>query len=263
MGVGLDGASPAWQVVAASTVGTRHAAAQQVCDDANAHWQDGSGLVLVAADGAGSASRAAEGARLAAEVAQAAAVRLLGAGPPDRDAAGTGLQAVLLAARQALDDLAAGDGDPSAGQATVAELATTLTVVLAWPELLGVAQVGDGAVVVRRDGAKLELLLGPEPREYVNETTFLTSPAFLDSAQIVVAEATEVTGIAVMTDGLQLLALDLAARTPHSPFFEPLFAFAGGNGDLDGELGAFLGSESVCARTDDDKTLLLAVRRTG
>jgi hypothetical protein len=262
MGVGLGGGPHDWRVVAASTVGVRHAAAQEVCEDANAHWQDGTGLVLVAADGAGEATRAADGARLAVRAARAEAVGLLGAGAPDRDTAEQGLRQLLLEARRALG-LAAAEA-PAAGPAALAELATTLTVVVAWPGLLGAVQVGDGAVVLRRENGGLELLLAPEPREYVNETTFLTSPAFPDTAQIVVGDVADVTGIAVMTDGLHRLALDLAAGMPHPPFFDPLFAFArDGGGDPDGELGAFLASEAVCARTDDDKTLLLAIRHAG
>jgi hypothetical protein len=256
MGVGLDDRADAWQVVAASTVGSRHAAAERPCDDANAHWQDAGGLVLLAADGAGSAPRAADGARSAVAAAQAEAIGLLGAvSSDDHDATRAGLTRLLVAAREALVARAAED------HAAPGDLATTLTVVLLASETVAVAQVGDGAVVLRRAAGQFELLVGPEHGEYVNETTFLTSDAYLDSAQIVVADARGVSGVAAMTDGLHVVALDLAARAPHPPFFEPLFGFAAGDGAPDQDLAAFLGSELVCARTDDDKTLVLAVRR--
>jgi hypothetical protein len=256
MGVGLGDRADAWQVVAASTVGSRHAAAQRPCDDAHGHWQDPQGLVLLAADGAGSAPRAADGARSAVEAARAEAIPLLGTvGSEDRGTTRAGLTQVLMAAREALVALAAED------DAAPGDLATTLTVVLLAPRTIAVAQVGDGAVVLRRDPGQFELLVGPDHGEFVNETTFLTSDAFLDAAQITVADASGVSGVAVMTDGLHVVALDLAAHAPHPPFFEPLFAFAAGDGALDDDLAAFLGSESVCARTDDDKTLVLAVRR--
>ena len=70
--------------------------------------------------------------------------------------------------------------------------------------------------------------------------------------------------VAAFTDGIQRLALNLAANTAHAPFFAPLFAAlesaAPEHEDrLQSALAAFLGSTSVNARTDDDKTLALAV----
>jgi hypothetical protein len=56
-----------------------------------------------------------------------------------------------------------------------------------------------------------------------------------------------------------MLALDMARREPHPPFFQPLFAFAQRADASQSELLAFLDSERVCARTEDDKTLVLAV----
>jgi len=70
--------------------------------------------------------------------------------------------------------------------------------------------------------------------------------------------------VAVMTDGLLRLVLDLTRNQPHQPFFQPLLAFAAQVSNADegaAQLTAFLGSERVCARTDDDKTLVLAARQ--
>jgi len=72
----------------------------------------------------------------------------------------------------------------------------------------------------------------------------------------------ELAGLALMSDGLSRLALQLPAYTPHAPFFIPLWAFAAqaGMGNLaNQELAAFLASDRVCARTDDDKSLVIAV----
>jgi len=71
--------------------------------------------------------------------------------------------------------------------------------------------------------------------------------------------------LAVMTDGIERLALDFAAFVPHSPFFEgvskPVAAsgIGGADSDLSRKLAAYLASDAVNARTDDDKTLILAV----
>jgi len=69
--------------------------------------------------------------------------------------------------------------------------------------------------------------------------------------------------VALLTDGLQMLALNFAARKPHAPFFEPLFTALRGAvspDDLVVPLRAFLDSDAVNSRTDDDKTLVLATR---
>ena len=68
---------------------------------------------------------------------------------------------------------------------------------------------------------------------------------------------------ALLTDGLQLLALNFAKRSAHTAFFAPFFTTlraAPEPTDLVVDLRAFLDSSSVNSRTDDDKTLLLATR---
>jgi hypothetical protein len=71
--------------------------------------------------------------------------------------------------------------------------------------------------------------------------------------------------VALLTDGLQGLALRFSTREAHGPFFEPMFARLrrereGEPKGLGKELRAFLGSAPVNQRTDDDKTLVLATR---
>jgi hypothetical protein len=67
-----------------------------------------------------------------------------------------------------------------------------------------------------------------------------------------------------LTDGLQRLALDFTARTPHLPFFQPLFAALRAAPDVEslaGPFREFLDSQRINERTDDDKTLVLAISR--
>ena len=69
--------------------------------------------------------------------------------------------------------------------------------------------------------------------------------------------------VAAMSDGLVGLALARPAGTPHAPFFEPLLTFNARVAEPEvarEQLAAFLASERVCARTDDDKTLVLVTR---
>ena len=218
------------------------------CQDAHAIVATADVLVIAVADGAGSASRSELGARVAADAAAEFVLRSWQSG----HCADIVREALVFGRASLLE--AAGDGDPS-------ELATTLTVVMADGARVATAQVGDGAVVVRK--ADRYELLGPVERgEFLNETCFLTSSAWEEELRVDVISTNEdeqeVDGIAVMTDGLQLLALGLPAGDPHPGFFRPMFDWLAQQTPDPDELTAFLQSERVCARTDDDKTLVLA-----
>jgi hypothetical protein len=68
-------------------------------------------------------------------------------------------------------------------------------------------------------------------------------------------------GLVLFSDGLQSLALNLASASPFAPFFAPFLQALADPFDSDATsagLAAFLDSARVCARTDDDKTLLAA-----
>jgi hypothetical protein len=144
------------------------------------------------------------------------------------------------------------------------ELATTLILVVATPHLVAALQVGDGAAVVEDGTGTLLALVTPSSGEYINETTFLTSPEALQTAQVGVWHGVA-RHIAAFSDGLQMLALQMPAGLPHAPFFTPLFRFMAGvtdATDAQEQLAAFISSARVRERTDDDITLLLAARRT-
>ena len=69
--------------------------------------------------------------------------------------------------------------------------------------------------------------------------------------------------LALTTDGLLRLAFKLPEYEPSPQFFEPLLAYMATMDDAKqagADLAAFLSSDRVCARTDDDKTLLLAAK---
>jgi hypothetical protein len=69
--------------------------------------------------------------------------------------------------------------------------------------------------------------------------------------------------LALFSDGLQMLALKMPEGTPHAPFFGPLFRFAASaeeDGPAVGTMEAFLRSPRVTQRTDDDLTLVIAIR---
>jgi hypothetical protein len=215
-------------------------------------------LVAVAADGAGTSGRASDGARLACEAILHQA-DLWGA-----DAKTTlrsfGRKEVLAwveAARQRISEVAVSQGLDRR------EFSCTLLVALVDDTAAVFFQIGDGAIVYGDLQGAYRPALWPQSGEYANTTWFVTDEDAAERVQSVAAEG--VHEVALLTDGLQSLALRLASREAHGPFFEPLFArlrreaHAAPDG-LMGELRAFLDSPPVNRRTDDDKTLVLATR---
>ena len=221
---------------------------------------------MAVADGAGSAPRAAEGSTCAVETAVTLVHdHLIGKPFPDTVEAWEGfLTIVFCEVREALEQLttASTRGARGAGamQGMLRELATTLLVAVFTAKWCAIAQVGDGAVVVRRSDLKFETITTPDHGEYVNQTSFLTDANYLAEIQYAIGRADDVAGAALFTDGIERLALVTATNEAFAPFFRPLFTFAD-QPDADGEeIERFLYSDQVCERTDDDKTLVLAIR---
>ena len=124
------------------------------------------------------------------------------------------------------------------------------------------AQLGDGAIVFRQ-AHDYRVAFWPEPAEYANETNFLTDDHAIASIQFDTFNET-INEVAALTDGLQRLALDFGDRTAYAGFFEPLFDELRRSEDpksLSKPFRLFLDSERVNNRTDDDKTLVLAIRQ--
>ena len=241
-------------------MGRSHAATQTGCQDA-VHWRRLGPLreILVAAvaDGASSARLGRAGAEVAAVAAVDAAADLLAGGAPaDADAWRERVRQVLLHARQAVLSEAA------ARNVSADDLATTLVLVFTSAEWSAAGQVGDGAVVVADAAGRLAAMTAPARGEYANSTTFLTAPEAEEASQLV-AWPGRVAHVAAFSDGLQMLALNLASGAPHAPFFEPLFNLLPNAPDertAAAHLREFLASPRVTERTDDDLTLFLGAR---
>lgn len=247
-------------MIGASVQGTSHQQTQLPCQDAYACRLSPLGDLLIAvADGAGSAARADEGASIAVVSALDALEAYVVQNPLPDDTAGWQalLHTIFQTVCQALADYAA---------ATVADLhnfATTLTCVVASTRMLVVGQIGDGVVIASTNRENLFTAAHPQRGEYANETMFITSEIALDTI-VVQVYPVAVQALAVMTDGLIRLAMQLPAYQPAPRFFQPLLAFIAEVEDLaqaEHALTAFLASERVTSRTDDDKTLVLAYRQ--
>lgn len=251
-------AAARWRIIAASVPGTSHLQNALPCQDAHAfRVLPGGELLAAVSDGAGSAALSQAGAHLAVEQTLAALEVLCQYGAPEDEAewqaAITGLFDKI---HQKLADCA------NAANAPLRAFAATLTCALVKGDWLIVGQIGDGAAIAEGAGGVYFLAARPQRGEYANEAYFLTQPDAAHCA-VVYAARRPVRALALTTDGLLRLALKLPAYEPHPPFFQPLLTFARQVTDetrAQAELADFLASERVCTRTDDDKTLLLAVR---
>jgi len=255
-----------WRVLGASVCGTSHQKRSQPCQDAWAATIRDDGFLLVAvADGAGSAARSRDGATCAVEAAIAYLANLTfpdltnqqtcDKEEPDLEPTWEPLlREALTTAKTAVVEQAEAAGLPPR------DYASTLILLVASPAGVAVAQIGDGAAVMMDESGTLMALTQPQQGEYANQTTFLTSEGAIAQAEISL-QPIPAQGIALFSDGLQRLALQMPEGTPHNGFFSPLFQFINQDLELDGanaQLQDFLTSPRVSQRTDDDLTLVLA-----
>lgn len=245
-----------WQVIATSVCGTSHEKREQPCQDAHYWdiWLEDT-LVAAVADGAGSAVLGEVGARIASQtVVETICAQETKPQLEDEEGWKTLLIHALKAAQMAVER------EATTRKMMIRDLATTLILVIATPELVAAAQVGDGAVVIGYKEGNILTLTAPQQGEYLNETHFLISPGALIMPQIAVWRGI-LEHVSIFSDGLQMLALKMPDGTPYSPFFSPLFQFVAEvteQAQAEEQLSAFLRSQRITERTDDDLTLLLA-----
>lgn len=248
-----------WALASAAAVGSSHLRAATPCQDA--YLVEVLPLVLgepalmaFVADGAGSAAQAERAAHAAVQSAAAYCrqhAETIGATFDEAF-----ITQLVRACRDAMGAMATAEGIP------LREFACTLLGVLAFRDHTLAFQIGDGGIVLDH-GQGLALAITPMSGEYVNMTHFLID----DDAEtrVAVQASARVERLALFSDGLQRLALSLQDLVPHVPFFAPFFQTlakpAGPTREqLDQALAQFLSSDKVNARTDDDKTLILACR---
>ena len=141
------------------------------------------------------------------------------------------------------------------------EFAATLCLAIIAPDTSYFLQIGDGAIILG-NGSLYGVVFWPQSGEYANSTNFLTSDEYAKQLEFF-ATPTKCSNVALMTDGIERIALRFDIQTPHTPFFDPLFRALGSATDVDSlneGLRGFLSSDSVQLRSDDDKTLVLATR---
>ena len=253
---------PGWRYAKAAVAGTRHAAEGRGCEDFAAARLIGTvrGNVLAACvcDGAGSSLQAATGAKVAAEAfLNVASDRLRDAGGVISEA---DLGDFLSFAALALTLRAFTENHPAR------DYATTLVAALVADTWSAFVQIGDGAIVVPSAEGRWELAFEPQRGTYANETYFLTDEDARQRAHVSL-RSHGVAEVSLFSDGLERLLIREAAGSPVADaFFNEMLpavrksTAAGEDLVLANALAAYLSSAAINARTDDDKSLILASR---
>lgn len=250
-----------WVWAAASVRGTSHVNSNTRKQDAFrcATVDKKKGVLLsVVCDGAGSASMGGQGASLATRVVMGCARQYFAkttALPADEEIwswIDNARDRIFVAAEKR--ELSARD------------FATTVILLIATSKGTVCGHIGDGAAVIKpSDGDAWTALSWPAHGEYASATFFLTDDP---TPQLRVSRTDQrMSAAAIFTDGIERLALDFASKQPHQPFFRNIIGplnnckAKGSDKPLSSALAGFLNSERVNARTDDDKTLVLAVAK--
>lgn len=251
-----------WRHIAQSLQGSSHTAEGTPCQD-NARVRvlgsgDAAALVACVADGAGTAAHSSEGSQLACEAVIENAAKFFESHGSwnvfDEKVAIGWCEDARHRIKQAAE----------ARSCSTREFATTLCVAILGPRQAYFFQIGDGAIILRAGGV-YGVVFWPQSGEYANSTNFLTAEEFRRHLEFLASPA-HFSDVALFTDGLERLALQFDTKTPHPPFFSPLFDVLRATDDcerLGDDLRRFLQSHSVRARSDDDTTLILASRVSG
>jgi hypothetical protein len=247
-----------WRYMRAQAVGTSHLRAKMPCQDRLACelLADGS-LIAALSDGAGSAARAERG----AEIAVGTIIDYLKLGlAQERTDFIPLLREAAVTARDSIEAEADREGVP------LRHYACTLLSIVLTSRGGAALQLGDGVIVVGTGEGEWAWMFWPQRGEFANATFFLTDEGSYNRFEIDTIDSF-VTDVALMSDGLEPLALQYASQVVYNPFFKGMFRpllAAKGCGEitlLSDSLKQFLSSERVGSRTDDDVSLILATRR--
>ncbi|WP_299410452.1 PP2C family serine/threonine-protein phosphatase [Acaryochloris sp. IP29b_bin.148] len=251
----------AWRAIVHSAIGTRHQQKQLPCQDYGSYVLQGDTIIGAVADGAGSAKFSDVGAQLAVKT----ALNTLGQQSDEWSAIDVqrmNAEANLFFTEMIQAVIAALHAEAETGEYHVRELGCTLLSFIATPHWLACMQIGDGFIVTQSEQMdSFDLLFEPSKGEYINETVFVTSEDAVAYMQVSV-RAGHHPFVCAATDGLEKVAIRFHDWQAFAPFFRPFLEClrsVSAAEDRQAYLEAFLESDRLNAKTDDDKTLLLCL----
>jgi hypothetical protein len=249
-----------WRYIYSSVKGTSHSASGTPCQDYAScrDWPEKGIFAAVVADGAGSASHAEQGAALACSVALSLIEDYLQEDSPLSEFSQDQAEAWTAQIAEKISK------EAQAAGLSPRDFACTFLMAVVGETSGFFLQVGDGAIVVALE-EDYTPVFWPQSGEYVNATYFVTDQEVIQHLQFKVL-VESISEVALLSDGLQMLALQFSEKSAYTPFFRPMFAqlalaSVGHAEQLSLPLANFLNSEPVNSRTDDDKTLVLATLR--
>ena len=221
----------------------------------------GPAAVMAVSDGAGSARYSQHGSQAACIAGVSNLTRQLNRNPAiatKEHLMRSALQRAVRSARRGVTETAS-RSHPASPLAPVNEYACTMMLMLAGARFVGVAHVGDGCVVAG-NGEEWRTLSEPDNGEFANETRFLTNPRNLP--RVTVASGIDINCVAVITDGLQDVALSRGS-VPHDRFWTPLYRALNRSSSPapHAVLDTLLRKVADAGRATDDCTIAVCVRK--
>ena len=249
-----------WKWIGKSVTGSSHTKNKKGCED-NIRYgllATGTGEVLIccASDGAGSARYAAAASLLVTHT----GFELLA----EQVLSGHDItEAFLFAVAEALYDQL--QHKALEEKVEINEFSCTFLGCVVQAGKAAFFQIGDGALVRDDGNGNWVPVWLPQNGEYQNSTYFLSDDSKLKHFKVIILDES-ISEVAIFTDGLQMLALNMELGSVHQPFFAGMFRWlrmvetGEEQNILQEKLAAYLQSDLINSRTDDDKTLFLATR---
>lgn len=253
-----------WAFGAASVRGISHVRRDTRIQDAKRCFEaktsaESSVFCAVVSDGAGSASHGGEGASLICRTIAENLRSYFAAG-----SAGLPSEEVVWDwVDEARDKIAVA---ASRRELTPRDFAATLVMAVTTGSQTFTAHIGDGAIVGRRVfDQEWQLLSASENGEYASTTFFLTDPG-TPRLRTSIADS-PIDALFLFSDGIENQVLDAVSGEPYANFFTPMARpfekseTFGRDHKLSERLSTYLDSEKFAEHTDDDKTLIIAVKK--
>lgn len=257
-----------WTHIQAVQIGTAHSQLGLFCQDKavseEVKTEEDSVFVAVVSDGAGSASHSHIGSNIATQLTLKYIKEFLECNSSIESLAESEVT-IQGWVRQIQEQIIEVANDAGVSRH---KYACTLTVAIVHASLGLFFQVGDGGIIFGKDDS-YDLAFWPMQYEYANVTDFVTGTNATQALRIKAVQC-PIDRVAVMSDGLHQLALVFESQKVHIPFFKAMFQPLQRHLEIDPSkslsseklseaLCQFLASPIVCEKTDDDKSLVLAL----
>ena len=258
-----------WRIAKASIVGTGHSKTHTPCQDSHYVMQLGNQLIVAVSDGLGSAVLSHEGSRIACSASVAAVaqsydtqrdVELMRNAPAEAPLSPMSYEIVLtsafFAARNAIER------EATRTAAALRDYGCTLLVAIICDDGWHTMHIGDGTIVGLFADLPAKTLSVPENGEFINSTTPLTSDEYVTHMRYTQGDDL-LAGVALLSDGVQPMCINYRTGAAYDGFFRPLQTWLAGLTELSGvdtSLEQFLDTPKMRQKSDDDMTLVLALR---